>query len=362
MSSGSLFAAGIFVPIVMEKEIHASYFQIGLVATGYTTALFLASVIIGRQADMKGRRKFLRIGFALAAIATVFQIFAVDTTSLLVVRILLGMSAGIIQSVLVAHFIYEEEKSQSKVGVFSSIGALGWGIGSLAAGAIGNYTLVFVFSAGMMILAGIVIFTLPAKPEKTFYVPIFPRHVFRQNAAVYLSVLIRHTGANFVWVTYPLFLIDELGADATWVGIIYAVNALGQFFVMRRLDGFNSSRLVFAGFILSAATFLGFSFTMSVVEILPLQVLLAVAWSALYVGSLKFVTERNEEKATSTGWLQGMISLAGILGPVLGGVLDTQIGFRWTMIMAMILSIVGLAVFLLSRRRTSAGENSFANP
>jgi MFS family permease len=352
MSSGSLFAASIFVPIVMQNEMGASSLQIGLVATGYTSALFSASVLIGRQADIKGRRKFLRLGFAIAVIAAFLQIFAHDPISLLLVRILLGAAAGMIQSVLVAYFMYEGHESMSKVGIFSSIGALGWGVGSMIAGAIGDYTLVFIFSAGLMISAGVVIFTLPATLEKTFYVPLFPRHVFKKNAAVYSSILIRHIGANFVWVTYPLFLIDDLGADSMWVGIVYGVNAFGQFFVMRRLDPFNSSSLVKIGFIVSAVTFLGFSLTQTIYEIIPLQILLAIAWSALYVGSLKYVTERNPEKATATGWLQGMISLAGIIGPATGGVLWMVAGPRWTMIIAMVLSIVGLAIFLLSKSRT----------
>jgi MFS family permease len=351
MSSGSLFAASIFIPIVMQKEMGASSLQIGLVATGYTSALFAASVIIGRQADIKGRRRFLRIGFAIAAIATILQIFVNDSLSLLLVRILLGAAAGMIQSVLVAYFIYESHESQSKVGIFSSIGALGWGAGSMIAGAIGDYVFVFVFSAGLMVSAAIVIFTLPATQEKTFYVPLFPRHVFKKNAAVYSSILIRHIGANFVWVTYPLFLMNELGADAMWVGIVYGVNAFGQFLVMRRLDPFNSSSLVKIGFIASAVTFLCFSLTRTILEIIPLQILLAIAWSALYVGSLKYVTERNPEKATSTGWLQGMISMAGIIGPTVGGILDMGIGYRWTMIIAMILSIVGLVIFLMSKGR-----------
>lgn len=146
MSSGSLFAASIFIPIVMEKEMGASALQIGLVATGYTSALFTASVIIGRQADIKGRRRFLRIGFAIAAIATVLQIFVNDSLSLLFIRILLGAAAGMIQSVLVAYFIYEGRESQNKVGIFSSIGALGWGTGSMIAGAIGDYKFLCSYS------------------------------------------------------------------------------------------------------------------------------------------------------------------------------------------------------------------------
>ncbi|MEM4265417.1 MAG: MFS transporter [Thermoplasmata archaeon] len=347
LANGSLFSAAIFVPIVLGKEMHASPLEIGFVVTGYATALFLSSVIVGRAADMKGRRVFLRIGFLIAAIGTFLQIFATSPIQLLLVRIFLGAAAGIIQSVLVAYFMYE---TRGKVGIFSSIGALGWGTGSLIAGIIGHYLLVFAFSAGLMLLAALLIFTLPKTKETRFEIPLFPRDVFKRNYPIYLSVLIRHTGANFVWVTYPLFLMDVLHADALWVGIIYMVNAFGQFFVMSRLDPYRSSHLIKVGFVLSALTFLGFSLAQTVIEIIPIQIMLAFAWSALYVGSLKYVMERNEEKATSTGWLQGMISIAGIIGPAIGGTLDIAIGYRLTMIAAMILSLIGLIVFLIAKK------------
>jgi len=346
LANSGLFSAAIFVPIVLGKEMHASTFDIGIIVTGYATALFLASIVIGRAADIRGRQVFLRIGFLIAAIAASLQIFASSPIQLLLVRILLGSAAGIIQSVLVAYFVYE---THGKVGVFSSIGALGWGTGSLIAGFIGDYILVFTFSAGMMIIAAALVFTLPRTQEMKFEIPLFPRDVFKRNYPIYLSVLIRHTGANFVWVTYPLFLMDVLHADTLWVGIIYTVNAFGQFFVMSRLDPYDSSNLIKIGFLLSALTFLGFSLAESVLEIIPIQMLLAFAWSALYVGALKSVMERNEEKATSSGWLQGMISIAGIIGPIIGGTLNMLIGYRMTMIAAMALSLLGLAVYLVTR-------------
>lgn len=350
LANGSLFSAGIFVPIVIGKQMNASPLEIGLVVTGYATAVFIASVTAGRAADVRGRRVFLRIGFFVATIACLLQIFATSVMEFLLVRAFLGSAAGVIQSVLVAYFIYE---TKGKVGIFSSIGALGWGTGSLIAGIIGYYLLVFTFSAGLMLIATILIYSLPRTEESKFNMPLFPREVFRKNYPIYLSVLIRHTGANFVWVTYPLFLIDVLHANELWVGIIYMVNAFGQFFVMSRLDPYDSSRLIHIGFILSALTFFGFSLAQTVIEIIPIQVTLAFAWSALYVGSLKYVNERNKEKATSTGWLQGMISIAGIIGPAIGGTLDVAIGYRLTMISAMAMSLAGLVVFFIAKNRSA---------
>lgn len=326
----------------------ANAVQIGLVVTGYATALFLAAVLIGRAADIRGRRVYLRIGFALATLGIFLQVVASTPLLLLLVRILLGSAAGVISSVLVAYFMYE---TKGKVGVFSSFGALGWGFGSVLAGIVGDPIVIFLYSSGLMLIATVAIFTLPRTEETKHSVPLFPKRVFKENAAVYISVLVRHIGANFIWVTYPLFLMDILGADYFWVGIIYGVNAVSQFFVMMSIDRFNSTGLVRFGLGLSAVTFFLFSLTQNFWQIIPLQIVLAISWSALYVGSLKYVCERSPEKATSMGWLQGVISIAGIIGPLLGGTLDLLIGYRLTILIAMGLSLAGLAIFLFSKSK-----------
>ena len=56
----------------------ASRLVIGLVGTCYSSALFLSSVFLGRFADVRGRREVLRVGFLLAAVATLLQAFATD--------------------------------------------------------------------------------------------------------------------------------------------------------------------------------------------------------------------------------------------------------------------------------------------
>ena len=324
---------------------------IGVVVTAYQTALFIASVLIGRAADIRGRRRFLRIGFALATLGIALQVVAYSPLALLIVRVLLGVAAGMVSSVLVAYFMYE---THGKVGVFSSLGALGWGFGSIVAGIIGDATIIFSYSAVLMLVAAIAVFTLPKTEEKKHVVPLFPRRVFKENSAVYLSVLVRHIGANFIWVTYPIFLMDVLGADYFWVGVIYGVNAFSQFVVMQRIDEYDSTKLVRIGLSLSVVTFLLYSVTQDFYQIIPLQIILAGSWGALYVGSLKYVTERSPEKATSMGWLQGMISIAGILGPLMGGYLDIALGYRYTILTAMFLSLAGLFIVQFSIAREKA--------
>jgi len=322
----------------------ASRLVIGLVVTGYAAALLFSSIFLGRFADVRGRRAILIAGFALAAAATFTQALATDVVQLAIVRILLGLSAGTVPSVLVAYFLYE---TKAGVGKFASFGALGWGFGSIMAGIFGSAVIIFLFAGGLMVMAAATIWRLPKTHEITHALPLFPKAVFKENAAVYVSILIRHTGAHMVWVTYPLFLIDELGADKFWIGIVYATNAFTQFFVMRHLDRISSSHLVALGLGFSAVTFSLFTLARNYLEIIPLQVILAISWSSLYVGSLKHINECSSEKATATGWLSGMISIAAIMGPVTGGYLNDLIDYRMTMIVAVFLCLTALALFIL---------------
>jgi MFS family permease len=164
-------------------------------------------------------------------------------------------------------------------------------------------------------------------------------------------MLIRHTGANMIWVTYPLFL-KSINADMGWIGVIYAVNAFGQFFVMSVLDKYDPTLLVAVGLGSSAVTFYAFLMVGSFWEILPAQLLLAAAWGCLYVGSLRYVMDRNKEKATASGVLSSTMSISGIIGPVIGGIAVTVFQFKGTIFIAMAMSVIALAIFLIEVERS----------
>jgi MFS family permease len=193
--------------------------------------------------------------------------------------------------------------------------------------------------------------SLPFAKEVRMTVPFFPAALIRRNAPVYLAMLIRHTGANMIWVTYPLFLAS-LGAEAYWIGVIYAVNAFGQVFFMTVSDRYDSALLIAIGLAGSAVTFYTFTLAGSFWEIIPSQVLLAAAWSCLYAGSLRYVLEKNEEKATASGLLSSTMSISGIVGPVLGGVSATAIGFVGTIYAAMAMSVLALIIFVYELSRS----------
>lgn len=351
LSNAGLFGPVIIVPGILKYDFGASESMIGLIAGAFAAFGFISSYMFGRASDMHGRRLILLIGLLLSGFMTVVQAASLIWGGFAMfagTRILLGFCGGIFPAALLA-YAYD---AKGKMGKFSAWGAFGWGVGNLSVGLFGTfYEAAYLYCAAILFVSFAVALRLPFTKEVRMEVPLFPAAIIKSNAPVFSAMLIRHTGASMIWVTYPLFLAS-IGADARWIGIIYAVNAFGQFFVMNLLDSFDPALLVAVGLGSSAATFFTFSLVGSYWQIIPAQILLATAWGCLYVGSLRYVMDRNKEKATVTGLLSSTMSLSGILGPVLGGFAATALGFKGTIGVATVMSIVALTIFVYDLARS----------
>lgn len=352
LSNAGTFGPVIIVPFILTDVFGASNNVIGLIAGSFAAAGFISSYMFGRASDAYGRRKVLLLGLVLSTFATLLQAASLVWGGIeffAFVRVLIGFCSGIFPAALLA---YAYDTRSGKMGRFSAWGAAGWGFGNFAVGLFGTlYVEAYLFCAGLLATSFALALMLPFSKEVRMHVPLFPLDMLRRNAAVYSAMLIRHTGANMIWVTYPLFL-RSIGASYESVGGIYAVNAIGQAFFMLFLDRYEPSLLVALGLGSSALTFFTFTLAGSYWEIYPSQVLLAFAWSCMYVGCLRYVMDRNREKATASGLLSSTMSISGILGPVFGGMAATAFGFKGTISIATMMSLVALAIFLFELRRS----------
>ncbi len=345
LSSAGLSGAALLIPNMLRDDLGANTVEIGVITASFSLALFASSFIFGRASDVHGRRLYLQGGLALTCVALFLLVFVNSTESLAVVRIMVGLCAGIYPSALLAH-VYETE---GKVGRFTAYGSLGFGVGTFVAGFIGVYYEIFLASSIMLFLAYLLSLRMTFREEKVHKVPLFPVAIIKHNFPVYLSVMFRHTGANMIWVVYPIFLAD-LGASMLLIGLIYGINAAGQFIFMRFIDRFKTNHLVMAGFIMSILTFPSYTLATRPEEIIPMQVTLAAAWSCLYVGSIKYLMERNDEKGTASGLLQSSLSISAIIGALVGGMIVFALGYHGAMYIATILAVLGLIVFMIGNR------------
>jgi DHA1 family quinolone resistance protein-like MFS transporter len=145
------------------------------------------------------------------------------------------------------------------------------------------------------------------------------------------------------------------GALFFWVGVMYAVNSFSQFFFIRRLR-YGSSVLLPWGLVASAVTFMLFIICGDIWTLMAAQVVLALSWALIYVGSVNFVMAHNKERATASGFLNSVFQISSILGALAGGlIIDATGDLLAPMWLASGMALAALVLYYpLRRRRLSA--------
>jgi len=345
----ALEASVIFLPL-FANEMGASKLQIGIIGGAFAIAYAASSRFFGRQSDIKGRLIFIRLGLGLGIAGFAAQALAVNLLTLIIARALVGLCIGISVAALMA---YNFEVGGS-TGRFASFGSLGWLLGDVIAIFFHSYDGLFLLGSASCGLAFAISLSLkepeyrlyprPATlPENSRSIKPDTMRVARRNILVYLPFFLRHLGATMVWVILPLFFAS-LGASNVWIAVLSSINTGGQFVAMMFVERLRESRLFILGFVFSALVFLAYSRAANFVQIIPVQALLALAWSCLYVGALVLLLKHNEEKATSTGILFSTTSIAGAVGPFLGGLVSQFWGYQPLMYLSSGLCVSGLMI------------------
>jgi len=334
----------LFIPVLAE-QMGASDFMIGLIVAFYGLMSFLSYYLFGRLSDARGRIALIRLGLLFSGFAFALQVFVYDSLSLLVVRGLCGVRLGVFYSSLV---IYGVERGK-KVGKYTAFESLGWGFGNLLAGVVAVYYQVFVLSA-LFFFAGFMFSLRLREPSgERVMAPFFPWELIKRNLRIYLPFLLRDIGAFAIWAFLPIYMI-ELGASPFWVGLLYFLNTGSQFFMKQFVDDIRYGRLFRWGLVLSALAFYTYMLPTNYLHLIPVQLLVAVAWSALGTGAMGSLTVNNREKATVVGLFSSSRSLARIMGPFIAGILTSWGGFTALMTFSGSVTLGGFLVHLWLRR------------
>ena len=351
-SNLSIFATTTFIPIIAAFW-GADAFTTAMIIVAYNLSVFASNYFCGRGADIYGRRAFLLVGLLFSTLTFAVHIFVHDKVSLTVIRILAGISVGMWGPAILA-YVFEAKK---KLGKIMGFGGLGWGMGILLTGILAMYwssqdlyiRMYFLSTVGF-IIASIMAMTLPKLTEVKHKIPLFPIAVIKKSLPAYIAIVIRHTGATAVWALLPFYLKTQLGFSVTNISYIYASNAFIQFIVMYYADQVPSRLSISTGLLISIGAFFSFPWATLVWHWALIFITFGGAWSLLYVGATVYVMERNVERATSTGLLQGSTSLAGITGPLIGGLIASVAPFYYNFYLATILSAIALVIFLAMAR------------
>ncbi len=342
LSNASLMAVVVFVPL-LARDLGANSSQIGLLVGVYQATLLASSVLFGRWADYGDRKRFVVYGLLVSFVALTAHALVRNLGGLFLARALAGLCVGVFPAALMAYF-YDRS---TFLGRFVGFGSLGWGIGAVTLGLLRS-AWVFPFAGVTMVVAAVLAMTGLAHQHVRLDQPFLDTRVLRRNWRIYLSFFLRHLGAFSIWTIFPVFLSD-LGASRLWVGIIYAINPLGQFVFMSLLDRASEKLLITVGFVLSVLVFAAFGVVTNFKQVAPIQVFLALSWSCLYLGSLKELMRLNPERSTAAGMFQSVLNLAAVGGALLEGVTGA-FGYRAVMFGAAGLALAGGLLYQFAKK------------
>lgn len=374
VESAGIGATATFMPL-FANSLTNSYILVGAIVAGYGLAQALSYTYFGKVYDRRmlasSKMSIIRLGYLICAAVFFLHTLAFDGLSLFAIRIAAGVATGMYAGALIAKSYESTQAGKFTLAGIISFGSLGWFSGTMGTGILkelfgGEINTVFAFS-GSMFLAGFFISLLMGrnlqKEPETCAITEKPANVtttmqlLRQNKIVYSSFFLRQLGASAVWSMFPIFLAHELGASDIWIGAIYATNAITQFVFMNwygRTIHANYYRSIEVGAILSAAVFLAYFLSQSYFHVFPIQVVLGLSWSLLYMGSLLYLLDKNKEKATSSALLESTISVAAIIGPLAGGIIAEMSGLRNVLLFAFLMTLGSFAMSKRLARQTVA--------
>lgn len=343
-------STAMLVPL-LAADLSISYIELGIIGMAYGLANLISFLLFGRLSDVTGRRRiFVKFGFLFASFIFLLHVFMADTLSMVFVRALAGFSLGIFYFPLLA-FLTRMEGHKRKMGIYGGFGGLGWGFGYVYAGAVGDYNLVFISTALFLFLGFIISLFLPDTRHEKVDIPRIPLSIIKRNWRIYLSLLLRHTGAASIWLIFPIHLA-AMGADKLIIGILLGLNPAFQLFTAswtgRLTERIREQTIIKIGYLMTAIVFLSYYLSTEILYLFPFQLLLAFSWGFIWTGSLIYLVSENAEKATSSGILGSVVGLSSVIGPICGGLISQFFGFPAVFIFAVILSLVSFC--LLARQ------------
>lgn len=333
----------VFIPI-LAKDITESFFEVGLIMASYSLAQILSELYFGRRSDASGHRMvFIRMGFVVCAIVFGLHYFANDTLLLLLARISAGIATGIMIPAIVA-YSYELTGDGRQAATVVSFHALGWMVGIIATGIVGDINLAFLVSAAFFVAGLLFTIRLPEAGFGSGPVSGSIRRIISKNRYLFWAVLLRHIAATAVWTILPIILVEQLNAQLYHISIIYVANTLTAFVIMNMMVhriNITDRRKIQLGLAGLIPAILGMSIITEWWMTMPFMILVGMSWAMLFVGGNFYLMERNPH-STSTGLFSSTISVATIIGPIIGGTIAAVFEYQYVMYVATFIAIGGL--------------------
>lgn len=354
----------IVVPIIYlyAKKYGLSDFAASLLLTSYSISQFVATPIIGRLSDYYGRKPLLTISLFGTVVANILSAFAPSAVFLFSARILDGITGGnnSVAQAVISDTTSPAERTKS-FGLFGAAYGTAFIVGPLVSILLQEISLstVYLFSSFIALLAALLtIFVLPETIEqredqklnlgnlgflsifKSLRTPLLGKFLF----LYFMTTLI----FGVFQFGFQPFAVNNLEAFSQQISLVLLVfgftnvfmRTMGLDYLLERLD---EVKILMFGLIGSGLLLLLISQSLSFTMLVLLVPFFAASTSVFrpIISSYVSRSSKKEDQGIAMGLGESYFSLAGSVGPILGGMV-VGLSYRAPLILSALISGLGL--------------------
>jgi DHA1 family tetracycline resistance protein-like MFS transporter len=326
------------LPRLLEDVTHTHNIApyIGIMTALYSVMQFIFAPVLGALSDNLGRRPVLLISLAGAAINYVVMAFAPQLWMLLIGRAIAGLTSANV-SVAMAYItdISPEDKRARRFGLFNAMFGIGFIIGPVLGGLLGDYWLRLPFIAAAVLNACnllLALFILPEsrtparqKIDLAALNPLRPlRWVFSMNGLlpIVLVFFILSATGEVYGTCWALWGFDTFHWNGFWIGLSLGAFGVCQTLVQALLPGPATKLLgergaVLVGIACACIALVALAFARQswvVFAVMPIFALGGIGTPALQVLATRQVDPARQGQLQ--GVLASAVSLASIVAPL----------------------------------------------
>lgn len=333
-------------------SLEASKIEISAI-TSISSLFLMTSPIWGHLSDKYGYSKIVILGQLLILLSSIVVLLSHDVRMLLFSRSIIGLGLAMFIPSMLSLMSSTKSRQSLHIGVYSASQSTGWAIGLIVGGFIARqYSLIHSFYLSF-ILALIGALTLKLTTRRVT-IPSRKGKVSGNGSILLSKPFLTLSIASFfrdgsilgAYSILPIFL-KRLGASEDQVGMVLAVNTITQILLtllVGKLSELISEEIVLLIGVAGTCTVIFFySITSSILEIVFLQLLLALSFSSFYVSSRSIASKLAPKNVgAALGTLTLCRNAGGTLMPLLAGIIWNLYGIRAAFRFLSSICLVGL--------------------
>lgn len=341
------------------SHLGASYKLIGFITGSYGLTQLILRIPLGITSDLLGKRKiFILLGLMTAFISSLMTFFAPSPYSLLVTRLLAGVSAAtwVTFTVLFTSYFQNNETTKA-IGVINSYNAIGQLVAMALGGGISYFFgtrylfLLAAIGAGIGFLVGLFIYETPGTRKKTSFKDFLliarePQLLTVSILAILSQLITFATAFGFV----PI-LAKNMGAENIQLSFLTALAILPAVFVSRLAGNYlpkliGRKHTVGIGFIISALLCILMPWIPSLSWLYVAQFVSGIGRSMVFALLMGLGIEKValNMRATAMGFFQAIYGIGMVLGPVILGFIAESYGLTSGFAFTGFLGLIGVFI------------------